>query len=101
MNSVLKSAFKKASLRLGIPYTTVQLVYDCCWKFMRATLASLDMEHMTEEDFRKTDTNFNIPYIGKLYTGYDKVERHKRKKEFTNHVRVKKDQACIQPGSGD
>lgn len=101
MNSVLKSAFKKASLRLGIPYKDVQLVYSCFWKFIKETLSSLDIEHMTEEDFKTIAVNFNIPYIGKLYTEYNKVEKHKRKKEFTEHVRVKKDQACIQPGSGD
>lgn len=101
MNSVLKSAFKKASVKLGIPYTTVELIYSCYWKFIKSTLSALDIEHFTEEDFKRAATNFNIPYIGKLHTSYDKVEKDKRKKEYKDHVRVKKDQACIQSGSGD
>lgn len=101
MNSVLKSAFKKVSVKLGIPYTTVKLVYSCYWKFIKSILSALDIEHFTEEDFRNAATNFNIPYIGKLHTSYEKVEKDKRKKEYKDHVRVKKDQACIQPGSGD
>lgn len=56
---------------------------------------------MTEEEFRKATTNFNIPYIGKLYVSYDKIEKYKRQLKNYQNVRTKKDQACRQSGTGD
>lgn len=37
---------------------------------------------MTEKDFGKTPTNFNITYIGKLYTNIEKVQKYKRKLKY-------------------
>ena len=40
---------------------------------------------MSEEEFNSTTTNFNIPYIGKLYADYNKVIKYKQRlKQYEN-----------------
>lgn len=96
MNSILDWATGQAARELGINPALAFLVYKSYWKFVRETIASLDLENMSEEDFSKVATNFNIPYIGKLYTGYDKIEKYRRKiKYLENHVKVKGNKAHV------
>ena len=45
------------------------------------------------EEFNSVDTNFNIPYIGKLYVGIEKIEKYKRKKENYENVKNKRNKA--------
>ena len=85
-------------MQLGIPVKDVELIYRSYWGFIKHSLAELDLNSMTENDFKTIPTNFNITYIGKLYTNYEKKLSIKRKLE---HVRVKKNQTDVQPGSGD
>jgi hypothetical protein len=40
---------------------------------------------MDEEEFNENILNFNIPFIGKLYTDYSKVN------SYNNHIKFKKD----------
>lgn len=65
--------YKKAARELGIPYKDVQAIYSSYWKFIKCSISDLELEGMDEEGFNNTDTNFNIPFIGKLYTNYNKV----------------------------
>lgn len=49
---------------------------------------------MDIDEFNSVDTNFNLPYIGKLYVGTEKMEKYKRKLEnFKKNVRAKENQA--------
>lgn len=49
---------------------------------------------MNIDEFNSVDTNFNLPYIGKLYVGTEKMEKYKRKLEnFKKNVRAKENQA--------
>ena len=85
-------------MQLGIPVKEVELIYRSYWSFIKSHLAELDVPNMNEEDFKTIITNFSIPYIGKLYTNYDKVLSIKRK---FKHVRAKKNQTDVQSGIGD
>lgn len=98
MKSVLRQAYRKASVQLGIPEKTIELIYRSYWGFIKNHLRELNLQSMTKDDFKTIPTNFNIPYIGKLYTNYEKKLSIKRKLE---HVRVKENQANVQPGSCD
>lgn len=96
MNSILDWAIGQAARELGIKPALASLVYKSYWKFIRETIASFDLENLSEEDFAETTTNFNIPYIGKMYTGYDKVEKYRRKiKYLENHVKVKRNKTHV------
>ena len=57
---------------------------------------------MDEEDFKRVSTNFNIPYIGKLFTGYEKVQKYKRKvKYLEENAKVKGSKTNVQSSVSD
>jgi hypothetical protein len=61
------SAINKIAKELNIPKEVVSLAYRSYWKFIRQTIQSLPLkEDISEEEFAKLRTNFNIPSLGKL-----------------------------------
>lgn len=52
------------------------MVYNSYWQFIHEHLSTFSLKEMDEQTFNSTDTNFNIPYIGKLYADYDRI-KHK------------------------
>lgn len=76
----------KVSDELGLPFEVVKTTYESYWKFIRETIQALPLkEDLSEEEFSKLRTNFNIPSIGKLsctykrYIGLKKqYERYKK-----------------------
>jgi 23S rRNA U2552 (ribose-2'-O)-methylase RlmE/FtsJ len=48
---------------------------------------------MDVEEFQSVDTNFNLPYIGKLYVGTEKLEKYKRLKKIYENVKNKRNKA--------
>ena len=92
MSSILDWATKQAARELGISPSLSSLIYRSYWKFIKESISSLPLELMNEKDFENTTTNFNIPYIGKLYTSYDKIQKNRKKiKYLENNVKVKRD----------
>lgn len=59
------------------------------------------MKTMPKEEFDSVDKNFNIPYIGKLYADWDKVEKYRRKLNYNRNVKAKKNQTSGMSGTGD
>lgn len=81
---------------LGIKPSLVTLVYKSYWKFIRTTISNLSLESMSEDDFLTTTTNFSLPYIGKLHTSYQKVQKQNRKiKYLQEHVKVKDNKTTV------
>ena len=62
-------------IRLGLPIDEIREVYKADWKFIRSKIEELPLkEDLSEEDFNRLKTNFNIPNLGKLYCTYDKYK---------------------------
>lgn len=100
MNSVLSSAIQQAASSLRIDRKLAERIYMSYWKFIRESLSSYGpMEDMTREEFASLSANFNVPYIGKLYTDYEKIVKYKRKQKFYKDVKVKENQASGEPGA--
>lgn len=87
MNSILNSAITNVAHKLNIPVEQAEAIYKSYWKYIRSHIESLDFSNMDEQKLASMRTNFNIPYIGKLYTdinrinlinkrAYDKVKKH-------------------------
>lgn len=96
MKSVSSSVAVKVARKLGIPPAMALRVYRSYWKFIHDTVSSLP-EATMEEGF-----GFNVPYIGKLYTNKDKIEKYLRKhKYYEENVKDKENEAVVLPGSGD
>lgn len=102
MNSILNSVIDQTARRLGINPKYTSLIYKSYWKFVRERIAELELEKMEEQDFKEVSTNFNIPYIGKLYTNYDKIKKYNKKvKYLQDHVKNKRNQTDVQSSIGD
>ena len=93
MNNVLNLALRQASRNLSIDYQLVEDVYKSYWLFMKEHIANYVMYNMTEEEFNSINANFNIPYIGKLYASYDKIQKYKNELNYLKNVKAKENQA--------
>ena len=101
MNHSLNWALKKTSRELCVDYDTVLMVYRSYWGFIRNTIESLPLKTMTQEEVSNTKTNFNIPYIGKFYVKYDKINKYKRQLKYYQDVKAKENKANRNTDSGD
>ena len=102
MNSnLLNLALKQAARNLSISPKLAELVYRSYWGFIRDYVENLHIRTLSEEEFKEVTTNFNIPYIGKLYVDYDKIEKYKRQLKRYENGRVKKNQASRQSSISD
>lgn len=73
----------QVSKDVGLPYEVVKEAYESFWRFIRGTIQSLPLkEDLTEEEFIKYRTNFNIPSLGKLHCTYDRISRLKKRYKY-------------------
>lgn len=89
-NKPLRAIIKKVSQDLKLPEEVVLVAYRSYWEFVRKTIEVLPLkEDITEEDFNKLKTNFNIPSIGKLYVTWDKVLSTKKRRVYLQEIKEK------------
>lgn len=91
--------FSQISKELNIPLDAVEKAYVSYWQFIRETIKALPLkEDLTEEQFSKLRTNFNLPSLGNFnctYEGMTKVkERNKKLKELKD-AKDKENQAHV------
>ncbi len=78
------------SKELTIPEEVVDKAYKSFFEFIRTTISGLPLkDELSEEDFSKLRTNFNIPSLGKLHCTY---ERYKGMKERLNYLKKLKEE---------
>lgn len=78
----------KVATDLNIPVEVVRLAYKSYWKFIRQTIQSLSLkDNLSEEEFSKLRTNFNIPSLGKLSRTFDRMTRVKKRFEYIKKLR--------------
>lgn len=66
----------------------VDKVYKLFWFSIKENIKELPLkEELTEEEFNRLTTNFNIPSIGKLVCTYDKYKSVKRKFNYIRNIR--------------
>lgn len=75
--------------KLNIPVEVVKEAYKSYWEYIRNTISKLPLkEDLSEEEFNKLRTNFNVPSIGKLACPYD---RYKALKDSYKHIKKLRD----------
>ena len=68
-----KKIFESVAEKLNLPVDTVEKTYKAYWQFIRTKIQELPLsENITEEQFKKLKTNFNIPSLGKLNCTYER-----------------------------
>lgn len=73
---------------LGLPYDVVRKTYESYWMFIRKHITKLPLKNdLSEEDFNKLQTNFNIPSLGKLSCTYDRYKNIKDKFKYIRKLR--------------
>ena len=75
---------------LQLPVDLVRKTYKAYWQFVRDTIQQLPLKgDISEEEFKKIKTNFNIPSLGKLYCTRDRYLRVKKRFEYINNLKEK------------
>ena len=78
----------KVSQEMGLPPEVVDTAYKSYWKFIKQTIQSLPLkDNISEEDFTKLRTNFNIPSLGKLTCTYDRMMGVKKRFKYIKRLR--------------
>ena len=95
-----QDAINHVANKLELPREVVKEAYESYWKYIRCTISELPLkDDLSEEEFNKLRTNFNIPSIGKLsctYTRYKAIkDRYKYINKIKNDYNNKEDKATI------
>ena len=76
------------SKELNLPIEVVDKVYKSYWQYVKNTIQDLPLkENLTEDQFSKLRTNFNIPSLGKLTCTYDRMQKVKKRFEYIKNLR--------------
>ena len=82
---MMLNLYKQVAEEMNIPVEVVELAYKSYWKFIRKTIQELPLkEDLSEEEFAKLKTNFNIVSLGKLSCTYDRYKRIKLREKYKN-----------------
>ena len=78
----------KVSQEMGLLPEVVDTAYKSYWKFIKQTVQSLPLkDDISEEDFIKLRTNFNIPSLGKLTCTFDRMMGIKKRFKYIKRLR--------------
>ena len=94
-------ALKRVSRNLSVDQKLVEDVYKSYWNFIKTTISSVSLKEISEEEFNSTDLNFNLPYLGKLYVEYEKIEKFRRQLKYIENAKAEKDKADRLSGVSD
>lgn len=79
---------KRVSEELNLPLEVVKEAYESYWLFIRQSITDLPLrEDLSEEDFNKLRSNFNIPSIGKMSVTWERYLGKKKQWEVIKSMR--------------
>lgn len=82
-----KDIILSVSKNLGISPDVVEKVYKAYWLYIKTTIEALPLkEDLTEEEFSKLRTNFNIGSLGKLFVTYKHYVGIKKRFEYLRKI---------------
>lgn len=76
----------------GLSKEFVDKVYKSYWLTIKGMIKELPLKKdLTEDEFNRLRTNFNVPSLGKLYMTYDSWKGMKRRFEYIQKLRKSND----------
>jgi len=79
---------KEVSQKLNIPEDVVDAAYKSFYEFVKEKITELPLkEELSEEEFSKLRTNFNIPSLGKLHCTYERYSKVKERLKYVNKLK--------------
>ena len=74
--------------KLGLPREVVKEAYESYWRYIRCTISELPLKNdLSEEEFNKLRTNFNVPSLGKLSCTYSRYKAIKDRNKYVKKLR--------------
>lgn len=95
-----QDAIDHVANKLELPREVVKEAYESYWKYIRCTISELPLkDDLSEEEFNKLRTNFNVPSLGKLSCTYPRYKAIKDRYKYINKIKNdynnKEDKATI------
>lgn len=85
----------KVSKEIELPTEIVDKVYKGFWQFIKNSVQELPLKKdLSEEEFNKLRTSFNIPSLGKLACTYNKYKKVKEKFNYINKIKSKNEETA-------
>lgn len=79
---------KEVSQKLNIPEDVVDAAYKSFYEFVKEKITELPLkDELSEEEFSKLRTNFNIPSLGKLHCTYERYSKVKERLKYVNKLK--------------
>lgn len=81
---------KKVSQDTGISPEIIDKTYKAYWLYIKNSIQGFPLkEDVTEAEFLKLRTNFNVPSLGKLTCTFDRYKGVKEKFQHIKNIREK------------
>ena len=93
MNNTLNLAIKKVARNLSVDQKLVEQVYKSYWFFIKEHISSLPLRDLSQEEYDSTVSNINLPFLGKLYVDYNKLEKYHKERKLYRDVKSKENKA--------
>lgn len=94
----MKEIYEEVAKKLELPVEVVEATYENYWKFFKTKIEELPLKsNLTEEEFKKLKTSFNVPSVGKFFITwphYKKINDTVRK-----YYEDKENKALVQQNS--
>lgn len=101
MNNTLNLALKKVARNLSVDQKLVERVYKSYWLFIKEHISSLPLRDLSKEEYNSTVSNINLPFLGKLYVDYNKLEKYHKERKLYKDVKTEENKANRLSGSCD
>lgn len=83
----LDRIIEQSSEELGIPFEVCKKAYQSVFRFIKEHIESLPLKDtLSEEEFNKLRTNFNIPSVGKLTCSWKRYQNVKKKEAIIDKL---------------
>lgn len=90
-DKLFQEIIEQVATKHSLPKEVVLVAYRSYWEFIKEKAEELNLkDDITEEEFNKLRTNFNIPSIGKLYITWDKLNNIKKRKIYLQKIKGEK-----------
>lgn len=65
--------YQKVANKLDLPIEVVKAAYNSFWLYIKNNIQQLSLRNISETEFNRLSTSFNLPSLGKIYSTYKKV----------------------------
>lgn len=98
LNMKINEMYEIVGKELNIEPKLIKEAYEASWSFIRETIISLPIKGETIEDVNKLKASFNLPSLGKLHIGENRlrvVKNIEKKIKIRENAEYQEDQTNV------